>query len=615
MSNTKYTPKIMLEPQWTVLNGMAFGLSQPTVFGIIKTNIHSTSQFEKLYQFFHYYLEIKPTDICSKQMSQHHLLSQLLAWISIIQQQHNVPVFAQHHIEFIDIDNNGYSRYLVALAYEDPELINDLLSWFNLTLNYFLTHYTDFESLSLQEIDSFFVDAQTPLKQIKEKFKRVKLPGMNTFQFVKAAHELKIPVIKEVNNIFRFGIAGYSRRLNSSITDQTSAIGLQIAKSKSKTALILRNAGLPAPLHLKVKDIHQLKSAIKQLEFPFVIKPDDLEQGYGVFANLTNIDQVLKAYKTATKFSKNILLEQYVSGNDYRLTVFNDTVIKVVKRSAAGITGDGEHTITELVSKLQQSDFFQHVFKKTGYFPLILDEEALDLIKEQNLTPSSIPEKSQFVLLRRKNNMSAGGTVTAIDLNEVHPDNIDLAIRAAQATNLDIAGIDLIINDITQSWLDTSAIICEVNAQPQIGSSVSPQIYQQILTALLNSRTQPLAHLLIIPDDYPLDEYLNFEQLMDRYNASMLVTSQGIWGSTGKLTKAFTDNYTAIKAWTHTQFKSPIVGIMNYKEVVNFGLPLAYWDMIRIFNDVKNSNSLHQRIINKVKYHTNNLKLMDISQF
>src|SRR5690606_15440095 len=145
-------------------------------------------------------------------------------------------------------------------------------------------------------------------------------------------------------------------------------------------------------------------------------------------------------YAHATGHSSRVLVEEHVPGNDYRITVENGRVIKAITRQPGGVTGDGRQTVAELVA-----DTISKAPPRRPRDSLVsLDQEACDLLEARGMTIDSIPEAGAFVALRRRANMSTGGTSLDV-IDRLHPDNASLAIRAAQALKLDVAGIDLIM--------------------------------------------------------------------------------------------------------------------------------------------------------------------------
>ncbi|WP_158218552.1 hypothetical protein [Synechococcus sp. 1G10] len=304
--------------------------------------------------------------------------------------------------------------------------------------------------------------------------------GVNTIKFIQAADTLQVPCRRVVANLYRFGWGCRSLLLDSSMSDATSAIGCKFARHKLYAKQMLATAGLPITPGLLVSAAEQAWPAATKLGVPVVVKPVDTEGGIEVHVFLTTESEVRKAAEAVLSRSRGILVEKYVEARDYRLQVLNRQVYWAVERVPGGITGDGTRNVNELLDELNRDP--DRGVKGSGR-PLAripLDEEAQRLLHEQGLLPSDVPVAGRFVRLRRAANVSLGGVPMPV-MEKVHPDNIDLAIRAADTFSLNIAGIDLLIADIGISWLDIGAVICEVNAQPQMSGHLQHHVLSQLL--------------------------------------------------------------------------------------------------------------------------------------
>jgi cyanophycin synthetase len=609
LNMTKNT--IGLEQDWTVLNGMAYGITQPTLYGVITTNIECSTSFELLDRIIKEWLNIDISPSIESQKSDHLFITKVLTWQSRLQQQHQVPTFEKYTINQIEPIHQNEQRYLVALPYYKAEVTRELLNWFVFVINYILENTEDLSHCSEKELKVYFAEADKYLQSLRSKLNGCQLKGMNTYLFFRAADKLSIPISHVALNVFRFGTGKYNQLLDSSFTEKTSVIGSKISKSKSSTTLLLRSAGMPAPIHFRVSNEEQVLYYCDKIGFPVVIKPDNLDQGQGVFAHLSNKKQTLKAYRAASKLSKNILIEQHVNGNDYRITVLNNKVIKVVKRTAAGVVGNGKLNINQLVNKEQKSKFLQETLRKTGVMKLSLDEEALDLLIDQNLSKHTVPEKGQYVALRRQSNMSTGGSVSLINESEVHPDNLSLAIRASQAANLDLAGVDLLIPDISKSWLKSHAIICEINAQPQIGNSVTAHIYEEVLNTLMDNKKGIPLHLVIISRSNDVIAPTEVDNIMKKYQCNALAIQSGLWVNNVRVTKPFINSFVAVTTLIQNKEATSGLCVMNQQDVENIGLPIARFTSIDVYNSEPLNSQRMIGFLDKIKGHTDTLNQYD----
>ena len=405
------------------------------------------------------------------------LVLRALHWASAVQRSHKLPVFGQGVAWALRDRPEGRGAGLpfrAAMPCANPEAAVAALSW----------TVRRIAGLTAGRDDG----AGPDLEALKALLARHGVGGVNMYRFLAAAHRLDIPWEPFVGGVYVFGSGRHGRWLSSSFTDRTSAIGANLARDKTLAAAVLRRQGLPGPRHRLVRSAAEAAAAAALLGFPVVVKPADRDQGVGVAAGLRTPDAVEAAFAEAAEHSKRVLVEKHFEGRDYRLTVFEGRVIKIAGRVAGGVVGDGRGTVAELVAASQRSEVMQRRARERGRQLLELDREALELLAEEGRSPASIPAAGEYVRLRRRSNISAGGQSVPVALEQAHPDNLRLAVRCAAALGLDLAGIDLIVEDIGRSWLQTGALVCEVNAQPQIGLGATPQVYEEILGAMVRGR-------------------------------------------------------------------------------------------------------------------------------
>lgn len=371
------------------------------------------------------------------------------------------------------------------------------------------------------------------INKIMQKFQKDTPAGVNTLSFLQVAHDMGIPWRHIVNNVYQFGLGSRSRWLDSSISDQTSNISVKLARDKSHCAKVLQDAGLPVAKQQLVDNLEHAKQVAQSFAYPVVVKPANLDGGKGVTAGLTSEARLITAYADASKLSKRVLVEQFIQGNDYRLSIYKNEVLAVFMRTPASVIGDGRSTIKTLVDQINNARLSQtHSQDLTidqGGCPIPLDDEALEWLNLQGLNLDSIVESGRKVRLRGAANWSQGGTIRDVT-HQLHPDNANLAIRASAALRLDIAGVDLIIEDIAQSWKNIGAVICEVNAQPQY---VMTSIYQQILQKLLtNSGRIPVVMLIGLPITIESKNKLLMSLNEKNINLSWCTSAHECWQAT-----------------------------------------------------------------------------------
>ena len=430
------------------------------------------------------------------------------------------------------------------------------------------------------------------LSALRAKLKKFALVGLNQMHFLETAHQEGIParaLLKPLAYVFGEGSA--SIWLSSTITDQTPSLGVSIATDKLQCSAVMRAHGMPVPDHIAVASADQAVQAARRLGFPVVVKPSDLEQGMGVSAGLTTEAVVAEAYSYACRFSKKILVEKHVHGQDFRLTAMHGKVIKVMQRIPGGVTGDGQSSVQALIEQAQTEPAARRRFLKEGKHRLCLDEEALSVLTELNMTPDSILTAGRFLALRRKSNISSGGTQTVIAIETVHPNNLELACRATEVLGLDIAGVDLLVPDIGISWKTSGGAICEINAAPQIGASDTPRIFSEMLAALLPTGGRIPTYLQICIDLPPETESRMAHHWAAESNSNGIsMRGEVVVNGTAQGT-APTDGLVAGKrVLIDRRVRSAVVS-MTERDLLTLGMPSFSWTSVRLLRRGKSGGA------------------------
>jgi cyanophycin synthetase len=423
---------------------------------------------------------------------------------------------------------------------------------------------------------------QNDYMNLLRKLNSLKDHRTNNYFFLKAAHESSIFYSELPGRLLQFGYASNSRILDSSITDRTSSIAVNIANNKITTNALLKLHGIPAPESFFISSLDSAKKIATRIGYPVVIKPINTDRGVGVSVNLKNDDEVERAFNNAQKISKNILVEKFFLGRDYRILIVDQKVVWAVERSRPSVVGDGVKSVKELVDDLNH-DPKRGLSPAHPLKPVDIDEDLQRCIASQNTKLETILNKEQMLRLRDIANVSKGATPIEV-LGQVHSDNINLFLRVAKALNLDVAGIDFIIPDISMSWKTQVSVICEVNVQPQIGRFISNQLHQKLLNMLLinNGRIPIICCLGMEEDSKVFVEILNFYK--QKYSALGVATSNKF--------KIFPDNFEgmasnmfkAAKVLVADKNVDAMIVLINDFELLNTGLPFMHIDFLVVGN-------------------------------
>lgn len=309
------------------------------------------------------------------------------------------------------------------------------------------------------------IDIDSRIKDIKEILEYENL-GPSALALCDAAKNLGIPIIRfDDNSLFQFGYGRYSKMIQATIDSNTSSISVDIASDKVLTKKLLEMQFLPVAKGDKVNSKLELLLEAEDIGYPVVLKPQYGHQGKGVYLNIKNEKQLIEAYEEIKNKFRDVMVEQFVRGYDYRVCVVDGEVVAVSKRTPPIVTGDGVSTVKELIDILNKDKNRGDGHEKP-LTKIKIDNELIFCISKQGYKLEDVLEKNKSVVLRENSNLSTGGT--SIDCtDEICKENIDICIRAAKAIGLNICGIDLCCEDVSKPLYDNGVIV-EINAAPGI---------------------------------------------------------------------------------------------------------------------------------------------------
>jgi cyanophycin synthetase len=326
-------------------------------------------------------------------------------------------------------------------------------------------------ALLMAAINDTPFDLQATVNDLTELVDRWCL-GPSTAHIVDAATERRIPSIRLTEgNLVQFGHGAAQRRIWTAETDRTSAIGESIASDKDLTKTLLASCGVPVPEGTLVRSAEAAWEEAQDIGLPVALKPVDGNHGRGVSLNLMTEADIHAAYAIASEAgdSSAVLVERFIPGNEHRLLVVGQKVVAAARGESLWVTGDGKSSVTQLCDSQINIDPRRGTSEE---FPLNVvkpeDEEIKLDLQRQGLSPESVPQAGQKVLIQLNGNVADDVT----DL--VHPDVAYVAALAARVVGLDIAGIDLVCEDISRPLEAQRGAIIEVNSSPGLLAHIKP---------------------------------------------------------------------------------------------------------------------------------------------
>lgn len=293
--------------------------------------------------------------------------------------------------------------------------------------------------------------------------------GPSTACIVDAADDRGIPSIRlSEGNLVQLGYGARSRRIWTAETDRTSAIAESISRDKDLAKSLLQACGVPIPEGRLVEGPEDAWKAAEEIGIPVVVKPRDGNHGRGVFTELMTREDTETAYKVARGEGSGVIVERFVRGNEHRLLVVGGRLVAAAKGESAWVEGNGCSTITELIDSQLNTDPRRG---STEDYPLNLvrlDSAARLELARQGFAPDSVPPAGVRVLIQRNGNVAFDVT------DRVHPSIAATVSLAARVVGLDIAGIDLVAEDISRPLDEQRGAIVEVNAGPGLLMHLKP---------------------------------------------------------------------------------------------------------------------------------------------
>jgi cyanophycin synthetase len=297
--------------------------------------------------------------------------------------------------------------------------------------------------------------------------------GPSTAALVHAAERRGIPWIRlNQQSLIQLGYGRNQQRVQATVTGRTPHIAVGIAGDKEETNRLLADLGLPCRAGAGARRRRGRRRGRRRR----------LPRGGQALRRQPRPRRVDRPHDRRTRCATpspsrrstppSVLVESFIAGHDHRMLVVNGELVAVSKRVPGHVVGDGVHTVGQLVEQVN-ADPRRGIGHEKVLTQIRLDDQALSCLAALGYTPASVPPAGQEVMLRRTANLSTGGTATDVT-DVVHPDNVEMAVRAIQAVGLDVGGVDFLTPDVTRSYKEIGGAICEVNAAPGFRMHMAP---------------------------------------------------------------------------------------------------------------------------------------------
>ncbi|HEY8562469.1 MAG TPA: cyanophycin synthetase [Pyrinomonadaceae bacterium] len=297
--------------------------------------------------------------------------------------------------------------------------------------------------------------------------------GPSTAAIVRAAEKRGIPWTRE--NDYSLIQLGYGKNLHyvqAAVTDRTSALGADLAGDKDETKKRLDKFSIPVPEGEIVRTEEEAVAALEAVGAPVVVKPLDGRQGKGVSLNLSSPEEVAAAFRHAREYSRKVLVEELFGGKNYRVLVVDGVMVAASERLPCYVTGDGKHTIAELI-EIENRNPLRGEGHEKPLTKIKITPILTAAMEKEGLKLEDVPAAGKRAMLCGGMNLSTGGTARDVT-DAVHPTVKSACERAARVVNLDVCGVDLVLEDIAAPLPKEKGGVIEINAAPGLRMHTDP---------------------------------------------------------------------------------------------------------------------------------------------
>ncbi|MBC8985460.1 cyanophycin synthetase [Pedobacter sp. N36a] len=315
-------------------------------------------------------------------------------------------------------------------------------------------------------------DLEHDIQKMRE-LRELERLGPSTGSIVDEAISRDIPWIRlNKSSLVQLGYGKNQVRFRATMTERTNSIAVDIACNKDETKRLLQDSAIPVAKGVTIWNPEELDQAIKTVGYPMVFKPLDGNHGKGATINVKTDEAAKAAFEYAQQYSKKVIIEKFITGYDFRILVIDHQMVAAALRVPAHVTGNGQLSIQELIDK-------ENLDPRRGYghenvlTEISVDRDTLDLLAKKEYTLETVPPQGEIVYLKSTANLSTGGT--SIDVTDlVHPQNVFISERISRVIGLDICGIDIMAENLTQPLTENGGVVLEVNAAPGFRMHLAP---------------------------------------------------------------------------------------------------------------------------------------------
>lgn len=341
-----------------------------------------------------------------------------------------------------------------------------------------------YEKLGFRRIPVFTIKRKNPINEPLF-VGRAEDEGLNPYAaiIVKEARRrgISVKMIDVEAGYFELKLGGRRIRCREALSELTSAVAMSICDDKRVTRRVVEAAGVRTA-QMAHEDSPEARRTFLDKHGSVVVKPARGEMGDGVSVDVRTPEDVEAAVERARSISSDVIVEEYVSGEDLRLVVIDHKVVAAAIRSRPVIIGNGRNTARELIEAQSR----RRAAQTDGESRISMDEETERCLREAGFEYEDVIPENEQICVRKTANLHTGGQI--IDVTDtVHPELIDAAIKCSQAIDIPVTGIDFIV----KSPSEPAYTFVEANERPGLANHEPQPTAQRFVDLLFPATKSP----------------------------------------------------------------------------------------------------------------------------
>ncbi len=330
--------------------------------------------------------------------------------------------------------------------------------------------------MSMEIVGKLFEGITTDIEPLileLKKTSQLNMFGPSTQSIVDEANKRGITHIRlNDDNYVQLGQGVYQRKIEATVMDNTSVLGVEIVDDKARTKEILSSLGIPVAKGLTVTTAEEALEAAKAIGYPVVVKPLSGNHGRGITINIIDPEELLLAFEISEKVCTTSIVEKYLTGFDFRMLVIDGKFVAAALREPAFVIGNGRDTIVQLIDDINKAPD-RGIGHEKNLTQITVDYMTKRLLAVKDRTLDSILNEGEKVYIKSTANISAGGSAQDVT-DTVHPLNRLMAERISRIVGLNVMGIDIIADSLEKPLEEGVCGVLEVNAAPGFRMHLNP---------------------------------------------------------------------------------------------------------------------------------------------